>query len=147
MWNKTKVLFVGLLLLLLPLSVSLAESPSTTVSSQPEQTVKMPITRYNNLKMKIAQLELNLNVLEQNSNVDKQELDRLKKQLMDCEDAMNKAQQSLATAAGSSEKLEKNLETLTKQMDSLKHKLQVKNRQNKTGWIVAGVLLGAFIAK
>ena len=57
MWNKTKVLFVGLLLLLLPLSVSLAESPSTTVSSQPEQTVKMPITRYNNLKMKIAELE------------------------------------------------------------------------------------------
>ncbi|WP_162137552.1 hypothetical protein [Megasphaera elsdenii] len=141
MWNPIKTFSVGFCLVLLPFFVSFSFASSTTAEVPQTQTVQMSLEQYNRLKTKVAQLELNLTTLEQNSETDKQELTTLKKQLEDCKTAMSKAEQSSKTASDSLEKLETNLQILTEQTESLKHKLEIKNRQNKIAWIVAGTAI------
>jgi len=110
----------------------------TTADIQPTQQVVMSLEQYNNLKLTVTQLEINLTTLEQNSNVDKQQLQTLKEQLTTCQDAISKAQTSLTIANSALTDLKANLQTLTVQINSLKHKLEVKERQNKIAWVVAG---------
>lgn len=127
--------------LLFPFFASFSFASSTTAVVPQTQTVQMSLEQYDRLKMKVAQLELNLTTLEQNSETDKQELTTLKKQLEDCKTAMSKAERSSKTASDYLEKLETNLQILTEQTESLKHKLEIKNRQNKIAWIVAGTAI------
>ena len=141
MWNPVKTLSVGLCLVLLPFFASFSFASSTTAEVPQTQTVQMSLEQYNNLKMKVTQLELNLITLGQNSVTDKRELTTLRKQLEDCKLEMSKAERSSQVASDSLERLEQNLQTLTEQTESLKHKLEVKNRQNKIAWVVAGTAI------
>ena len=141
MWNPIKTFSVGFCLVLLPFFVSFSFASSTTAEVPQTHTVQMSLEQYKNLKMKVAQLELNLTTLGENSATDKRELTTLRKQLEDCKAEMSKAEQSSQIASDSLEKLEQNLQTLTEQTESLKHKLEIKNRQNKIAWIVAGTAI------
>ena len=141
MWKVIKTFSAGFCLALLPFFASVSFASSTTVEGPQTQTVQMSLEQYNRLKTKVAQLELNLITLGENSATDKRELTTLRKQLEDCKAEMSKAEQSSQIASGSLEKLETNLQILTEQTESLKHKLEIKNRQNKIAWIVAGTAI------
>ena len=135
-------LFASLLVFCLSLvSFPLVGYCADTTATLNPVTVTMSLEQYNRLKLRVAELETNLTMLEQNSNADKQELTTLKKQLEDCKTAMSKAEQSSKIASDSLEKLETNLQILTEQTESMKHKLEIKNRQNKIAWIVAGTAI------
>lgn len=84
---------------------------------------------------------MKLELLNSNSQADKKRLEELNQQLKTYENQINQAQTSLANAQTYLTNLTANLEKLETQVNELEHKLAVKNRQNKTGWTVAGVSL------
>lgn len=147
MWNRIKTLSVMCLLFLLPGFAYCADVSSTTLTTPQSQTVKMSKEQYMSLKRTVAQLEVNLETLSANSASDKKEIEKLQQQLEDCKTAMNKAQESSKTADSSLAQLETHLETLTAQTKALQNKLAIKNRQNKTAWVIAGVAIIAAVSK
>lgn len=90
---------------------------------------------------------MKLELLNSNSQADKKRLEELNQQLQTYENQINQAQTSLTNAQTYLTNLTANLEKLETQVNELEHKLAVKNRQNKTGWAVAGVSLLIAIAK
>ena len=88
-----------------------------------------------------------MQILEQNSSMDKMQLLELKNELKICKSQMLLAQKNSEKAESLLKEVETSLKTLTEQMDSLKHKLAVKERQNKLAWSVAGGLLIGLVVK
>lgn len=82
-----------------------------------------------------------MQILEQNSSTDKKQLVELRNELETCKSQMLSAQKSSEKAENLLKEVETSLKTLTEQTASLKHKLAVKERQNKLAWSVAGGLL------
>ncbi|AXB82008.1 hypothetical protein ACT01_07020 [Megasphaera hexanoica] len=125
------------------------------------QQVVMSIQQYNRLKQitteqeqRLFNLQNLINLLKQNSSTDKQTLVELQNQLTYCnnrlinaQNLLNQQNQKLQEANSLLEKNEKSLKTLTEQMDSLKHQLKVKERQNRLAWSVAGGLLIGLVVK
>ena len=143
--NMLKRLLLSALLVVSLSSVSFAST--TTYPQTNQQTITMTLSQYNELKMIIDSLEMNLQILEQNSSTDKKQLIELRNELETCKSQMLLAQKSSEKAESLLKEVETSLKTLTEQMDSLKHKLAVKERQNKLAWSVAGGLLIGLVAK
>ena len=133
---KKLLLLFCFLVLSLP-QVGLAAD--TTIAAQQEQTVTISASQLNNLKLIANELQMRLQLLKSNSQADKQRLEELSQQLMIYENQINQAQTSLTNAQDSLTSLNDNLKKLESQINELEHKLDVKDRQNKTGWAVAGV--------
>lgn len=90
---------------------------------------------------------MKLELFNSNSQADKKRLEELNQQLQTYENQINQALTSLTNVQTCLTNLTANLEKLETQVNELEHKLSVKNRQNRTGWTVAGIALLVAITK
>lgn len=158
MWKRRKLsLLLALSLLLSPCSyISYSAAPQAT------DTVVMQRTHYERLKtiasnqqMRLSELEIKLDKLENNSNEASQELIELQNQLTECkkelmrtQEQLQNAEVSLRTAEENLTKLQISLDRLTKKIDELTHDLKIAKRQrNLWSYIAGAVATGWLIDK
>lgn len=128
---------------------------------EPQTTIIMSMTQYNQLKEiisrqdnRLTQLQSKLNLLKSNSTTasselekSQSELNRLKEELITTQKSLESARFSLTQAEEILKKQEISLETLTKEIKSLEHKQTVTRRQRDVWAVIAMLSVGSVIAR
>ena len=164
MWGKSRSLSKIILLtssLVLLSSFSCLASGSYTLPAEPQTTITMSPTQYNQLKAiierqdnRLEMLQSKLNMLKNNSTkaskelIESQnELNRLKEELTATQKSLERAKISLTQAEEILKRQEASLQTLTKQIKEMEHKQTVLRRQRDVWAAVAALSLGGVIAR
>lgn len=164
MWRKSKS-FAKITSLTLSasllLSFSCLASGSYTLPAEPQTTIVMSMTQYNQLKTIISRQDNRLEMLQQkltqlknNSGEaskelteSQNELNRLKGELITTQKSLESAKISLTQAEEILKKQEASLQTLTEQIKKIEHQAAVLRRQRDIYATLFALSLGGVIAR
>lgn len=132
-----------------------------TPPAEPQTTITMSMTQYNQLKKIISRqdsrlemLQSKLNMLKANSTTasselteSQNELSKLKTELTETQKSLENARISLTQAEEILQRQEESLQILTKEIKSLEHKQTVMRRQRDVWAAIAALSVGAVIAR
>ena len=164
MWEKSRRLLKITSLTLsasLLLSFSCWASGAYTPPTEPQTTITISMTQYNQLKAiisrqdsRLTQLQQKLTLLKNNSGEASKELEKsqnqlnvLKSELTTTQESLESAKISLTQAEEILKKQEESLQTLTKQIKEMEHKQTVMRRQRDVWAAIAALSVGAVIAR
>ena len=171
MWGKsgkcTKRLIGGLSLISFMLCWPLCSYAQSCVDgystppTEPQTSIVMSMTQYNQLKAiieaqdsRLEMLQNKLTLLKNNSGeaskelIESQnELNRLKGELTATQKSLESARFSLTQAEEILQRQEESLQTLTKEIKSLEHKQTVMRRQRDVWAAIAALSLGGVVAR
>ena len=132
-----------------------------TLPTEPQTTITMSLTQYNQLKAIISrqnerlnQLQQKLNMLKNNSTKasnelteSQNELSKLRAELTTTQESLENARISLTQAEETLQRQEISLQTLTKQIKEMEHKQTVIRRQRDVYATLFALSVGAVIAR
>lgn len=164
MWRKSRNLSKIILLtssLVLLSSFSCLASGSYTLQTEPQTTIVMSMTQYNQLKAIISRQDNRLEMLQQKLTLLKNnsgeaskeltesqnELSKLRSELTATQKSLESARISLAQAEEILKRQEESLQTLTEQIKELEHKQTVTRRQRDVYAVLFALSLGGVIAR
>ena len=164
MWEKSRRLLKITSLTLsasLLLSFSCWASGAYTPPTEPQTTITISMTQYNQLKAiisrqdnRLTQLQSKLNLLKSNSGEASIELEKsqtelttLRNELTETQKSLESAKISLKQAEETLQRQEESLQTLTKEIKSMEHKQTVMRRQRDVWAAMAALSLGGVIAR
>ena len=164
MWEKSKNVWLIILLTLslsAPAYFSSSAAGGSIPKTEPQTTITMSLTQYNQLKeiierqdSRLTQLQIKLTQLKNNSvsasselAESQNELNKLKEELMTTQESLESAKISLTQAEEKLKKQEESLQTLTKQIKELEHKQTVIRRQRDVWAGLFGTALVSLLIK